>query len=264
MIRFRNANAQKRTQAALLRALLRIIARSKDSPSLWLLVAMLTVPTSPVTPAPTGSQAEQALAEALRVGVLSQEEHDAKLRAVRGEGGLVVTPPTRDRGGQMVLDGRTHWKPCLGPFASHKEALQHRHEVVHGDNDGMWAANTKGCKQWLHCNYHVDCPVQLKACGSPGRVCLHVLEGVAHSVTRKTHKRKNQPLSNDARAALKGHIRMGKRPKQIMEDLTLEMAGAGAQKVEGGVGLEGASRLESSRIMRVSRPDTAYHARITI
>ena len=235
-----------------------VVGRGRRHGACWWWWVMLAVPADdPEYPV--------ALASALQSGVLTQQEHDDRVRAHRGDTGLAVVVPRRDKGGKMVANTKGLWQtvPGLGPYSTVAEANKARKLVEHGGNRGMWKVN-KGCRQWYRCDFHKDCPVMLKAVGQPGNVLLKVLAGVAHSLEPQLYDRKNARLGIAAKEYIREEAARGQKPKEIMENIQHAMAQKpGAKKKADGIGIEGivASQTSSHAVSRRSRLSFALVSR---
>ena len=174
---------------------------------------------------------KEGIQQAYEANVLSTPERDAKLHALRGDADAAQADPMSMRGGQLVQDNRGLFVPIAGPFMSRKAAEQAAKEpgrIVHGNNMGMWSWNHKeqGPHKSLHCNFHMECPVQLRARGTGRNWCLEVKTSVQHSLTIKEWKRKNAALTNKEVEAVKEGLKEGKKHKEVKEELWLQHGAA--------------------------------------
>lgn len=195
---------------------------------------------------------EEALHAALQRGIIGQAEHDTKLKSSRDPtpGLKLVDVPVRSKGGQLVRNTAGIWSRRAGPFGSREEAVKERGNVIDGNNNGRWAANSKasggGCKQWYHCNGHVDgprsCPVLLRATwhaaggGDAEGWYLEVTDRVHHGLEVKQYERKNSKVTYSELCYIRGEASKGLPPKAIKENREDAAATAGyGKRPEGGV-----------------------------
>jgi|NorSeaMetagenome_1021524.scaffolds.fasta_scaffold49424_1 hypothetical protein len=174
-----------------------------------------------------GMITEEGIQQAFEANVLSTAERDAKLHALRCDADAARDVPMRARGGQLVQDNKGMFVPIAGPYSSQRAAeaaAKVPGNIVHGNNEGRWSWNQKGqgSKKCLHCNFHVECPVQLRARGTGSNWCLEVKTGMQHSLTIKEYKRKNAALTNKEVEAVTEGLKEGKKPKAVKEALWLE------------------------------------------
>jgi hypothetical protein len=187
--------------------------------------SMLKGPKAPL-PSPVASSQEKLIRQAYAAGLTSQDQQAQQLlelAGVAGPGALLL--PEKPRGIKLVRDVIKLWSSVRGPYNSVKEAMQDKGSVVHGDNCGQWAWNQagQGSKQWLHCNAHEDCQVQLRGCSTLEGVYLQVTDGVAHNPKTKGKRRKNSGLSYEQEASVVKSIdKCGAKPRKMLEAMTLE------------------------------------------
>ena len=140
------------------------------------------------------------------------------------------------------MDGKkAGFQVVAGPFLTLEAAKAEvkAKKIQHGGNGGEWRTNSTGCKQYMHCNRHVDCQVQLCFKGGEGHVCIYITQGLAHSLETKDRMRKNAPLTYEEERAAREAVASGKAPKKVMEAVQLKAVEEGwATKLPDG-GIEG-------------------------
>ena len=188
---------------------------------------------------------EEKVLQACTDGIIDEEQCKQQLLSLRGIGGsdAIMQHEARvrkhaDGSSQMVLCVKDKWKDALGPFPAEKEALAARRKVEHGGNAGLWAWNQQGCRRWLHCNFHVDCPVMLRVRQGGQGYFLQVTEGIHHGLQIKEKERSNSALTRVQKEALLMRTRAGAAPRQMQEDDTMLAIDVGGKKLDSG-GMEG-------------------------
>ena len=156
------------------------------------------------------------LKELHREGRLTREQYEVSMRmASPGFETQLVTAPTRKKGDLTVLDTRGLWKQYGTEYDSHKAAMKDACSIQHGGNMGTWAWNTEGDRKKKRCNFHTQCPVQLRAVQMPqGKWVLEVLD-VSHSLEDKEYRRKNSALTVDQESMALTGIDHGLKPTGI-------------------------------------------------
>ena len=201
------------------------------------------------TPLTPGEHTHEALLLKCRdTGIITQADCEAKVRSLRassdsGGGGWLAELPTRRHGaGKVRTDMKDQWFSVQGPFLSQAmaRAAVKGKMIVHGNNGGEWKCNSRGCKAYMHCNGHKDCPVQLRIQPVDDKWWVQVTNKVQHVLELNHHRRKNSPLTFVLeRCVSEGtSYRMG--PKQIMEKLQYSLVQSGLHgKRADGAGMEG-------------------------
>lgn len=201
------------------------------------------------SPAPKLTQ-EEKVRQAFTDGIISEEQCTQQLLVLRGvsdASAMQLQHATRlralpDGTKQTVLCLKDSWQDVMGPFLTEKEAFAARNKVDHGGNKGLWAWNQVGCKKWMHCNYHVDCPVMLRSRSAGEGYFLQVSEGVCHALQVKEKERTNSALTRVQQEMLLTRVRVGASPRQMLEDDTMLALDAGKKKLESG-GVEGVTAV---------------------
>ena len=174
------------------------------------------------TPGIAEAAERSALHRLVQNGLISREQYVGAMR--RGlpacETELV---PTKKKGDLVVQDTTGLWKQHgTTEYDSKSAAEKGASEVHHGGNMGMWAWNQKGCRKHKHCNFHVDCPVQLRAIKIPGgKWVLEVLD-VCHAFEHKEYRRANSALTVAQEALAKVCVDHGVKPLKIKRKANAE------------------------------------------
>ena len=186
---------------------------------------------------------ERDLHTALVRGFINQDNHDRQLRELRarretGGSGVLVSLPTRAHGSTDRLDLRDQWTCVSGPYhdtAAARAAIS-AGGVVHGNNGGAWKYQTHrsggGCKHYLKCSGHEDCPVLCRVRTLPTGQCnIQVTTQVMHGTQTSPYKRKNSPFTRTMENACGSMARSGYTPKECKESLqSLVLHGGHATK----------------------------------
>lgn len=187
---------------------------------------------------------EEKVLQACTDGIIDEEQCKQQLLSLRSIGcDAIMQHDTRvrkhaDGKSQIVLCVKEKWQDALGPFPTEKEALAVRRKVEHGGNAGLWAWNQQGCRKWLHCNFHVNCPVMLRVRQSGQGYFLQVTEGIHHGLQIKEKERSNAALTRVQKEAFVMRTRAGASPRQMQEDDTMQAIDNGGKKLDDG-GMEG-------------------------
>ena len=112
------------------------------------------------------------------------------------------------------MHGAHLWELQAEPFASLDAAKQAMARTEHGGNNAKWAANQTGCKKYWHCDFHKECPVQLRISemGGQGKWRIQVLN-VQHGLHLKECKRKNSALTYVEDAHVQQLVAKGQKPR---------------------------------------------------
>ena len=164
------------------------------------------------------SQEQLALHNLFQAGDIPRELYEKVVRRrAPGCETELVTIPTKRKGQLIVQDTVGLWKQYGVEHETEKQAMKSASDVSHGGNRGIWCWNRKGqgCKQWKRCNFHCDCPVQLRAVQIPGgKWVLEVLD-VSHGLYLKEYRRANSNLTLDQEALAKSCMDHGMKPNAI-------------------------------------------------
>ena len=182
-----------------------------------------------------------ALGRLFAGGIIPREAYEAALRRTApGCQTELVTVPTKLYGDLDVMDYRGLWKQYALEYDSRKDAMADAPKVHHDGNMGAWAWCTKGNKQHKRCNYHVDCPVQLRAAKVPGGKWVIEVLDVSHALERKEYRRKNSALTVDQEAMAMSCLDHGLKPDGIRRKANEEAFKMGITEKQPGGNLVGA------------------------
>jgi hypothetical protein len=184
---------------------------------------------------------DQEILRAHAAGVITDDQKTSQLQAHMGISDTAdLGFSTRTKGKLVVQNVKDTWLSVRGPYKTVAEALKDKKSVDDGSG-GLWAWNQpgQGCKQWFHCNAHVDCKVMLRSLATPDGHFLQVTVGVLHNPEPKLKARTNSALTREQESQVKLMVEQtGCKPKQLMEGATLVAIEAGASKLPEG-GMEG-------------------------
>lgn len=179
------------------------------------------------------------LRRSLDHGFIDRAQYEQQLAALQagGLGGEHVEASKRKKGHSVINDYTGLWKIAKVGYPENPLKL-HSKDVVHGENRGEWAWNQKGTKMYKHCNFHVDCPVQLRSMQSQDKKSwrLEVLD-VSHSLEEKRYRHKRSPFTFEQQDFVAGLLERNKKPQEIVNDLTIDaiLAGEVRKRPEGGL-----------------------------
>ena len=190
------------------------------------------------------NQKRKLLEQSLAAGIIDRgrfEEVLVESSATGPRAGLVV-PGTRVKGGMVVADHSGMWITAATGYESSACAMADAKNVTHGDNQGKWAWNTIGTKQYKRCNFHKECPVMLRAAQNTDKTWRQEVLDVSHAIEPKDRRHQRTPFTYEQETKIIDGVNSGDKPNGIRNDMTMKAIEAGCTEKRADGGLAGGAR----------------------